>query len=122
MTPPAHAIASSPLQSLRQAGVQPRSALKTRPKPKQFSAPSRAPETEASTVFDLLYDEYLPFRLYADYMLGISIVDLAKQFTLSEHWIAERIEAVRLCFGKQVRVKLFKAQAQGINTIVKTAN
>jgi hypothetical protein len=64
------------------------------------------PHTHPDTVFDLLYDEYLPFRLYADYMLGVPIAELAKQFRLSENWVAERIEAVRLCIGKQLRVNL----------------
>jgi len=59
-----------------------------------------------STVFDLLYDEYFPFRLYADYMLGRSPAELAVDFGLSENWITERIEAVRLCIEKQVRLNL----------------
>jgi hypothetical protein len=59
-----------------------------------------------TTVFDLLYDEYFPFRLYADYMLGRSPRELAEDFGLSENWVAERIEAVRLCVEKQVRLNL----------------
>ncbi len=59
-----------------------------------------------STVFDLLYDEYFPFRLYADYMLGRTQTELAADFGLSENWIAERVEAVRLCIEKQVRLNL----------------
>ena len=59
-----------------------------------------------NTVFDLLYDEYFPFRLYADYMLGRSPSELAADFGLSETWIAERVEAVRLCVEKQVRLNL----------------
>ncbi|HEY1213600.1 MAG TPA: hypothetical protein VGE93_08210 [Bryobacteraceae bacterium] len=62
-----------------------------------------------TTVFDLLYDEYFPFRLYADYMLGRSAKELAVEFSLSENWIAERIEAVRLCVEKQVRLNLVTA-------------
>lgn len=58
------------------------------------------------TVFDLLYDQYLPFRLYAGFMLGSSVSDLAKQFSLSEDWVKERIEAMRLCVEKQVRLNL----------------
>jgi hypothetical protein len=58
------------------------------------------------TVFDILYGEYLPFRLYADYMLGKSAAELAAQFALSEHWVAERIEAMRLCLGTQLRINL----------------
>jgi hypothetical protein len=59
-----------------------------------------------NTVFDLLYDEYFPFRLYADYMLGRTQSELAAEFGLSETWIAERVEAVRLCIEKQVRLNL----------------
>lgn len=59
-----------------------------------------------NTVFDLLYDEYFPFRLYADYMLGRTQAELATDFGLSENWIAERVEAVRLCIEKQVRLNL----------------
>ncbi len=59
-----------------------------------------------STVFDLLYDEYFPFRLYADYMLGRTASELAEDFGISENWISERVEAVRLCIEKQVRLNL----------------
>lgn len=59
-----------------------------------------------NTVFDLLYDEYFPFRLYADYMLGRTPTELAAEFGMSETWIAERVEAVRLCIEKQVRLNL----------------
>ena len=63
-------------------------------------------QAQAETVFDRLYDQYLPFRLYADYMSGSSPRDLALHFGLAEHWVAERIEAVRLCIHKQVRLNL----------------
>ena len=59
-----------------------------------------------NTVFDLLYDEYFPFRLYADYMLGRTPAELAADFGLSETWVTERVEAVRLCIEKQVRLNL----------------
>src|SRR5437660_7330666 len=67
-------------------------------------------QKQPKTVFDLLYDQYLPFRLYADFMLGSSTSELAKRFGLSEHWVSERIQAVRWCVEKQVRVNLL-AQA-----------
>jgi hypothetical protein len=66
----------------------------------------------SSTVFDRLYDEYLPFRLYADHMLGASAAQLARQFALSEHWVVERIEAIRLCIGRQVRLNLLEPLEQ----------
>ncbi|HYZ71901.1 MAG TPA: hypothetical protein VE641_02405, partial [Chthoniobacterales bacterium] len=62
---------------------------------------------EPGTIFDLLFDRYLPFRLYAEFMLGTSIQDLSERFTLSEQWIEERIEALRLCLRMQVRLHLF---------------
>jgi hypothetical protein len=73
-------------------------------------AVNSAPVADAPspTVFDRLYDEYLPFRLYADHMLGASAAELAQQFALSEHWVAERIEAIRLCIGRQVRLNLLE--------------
>lgn len=61
----------------------------------------------SETVFDLLYEEYLPFRVYAEFMLGSSVTALAKEFSLSEQWVAEHIEAMRLCLGKQVRLNFF---------------
>jgi hypothetical protein len=67
------------------------------------SGPAQA---QPDTVFDLLYREYLPFRLYADYMLGSSQAELALHFGLPEQWVVERLEAVRLCFQKQVRLNL----------------
>ena len=39
-------------------------------------------------------------------MLGAPVAALASEFGLSEHWVRERIEAVRLC-GKQIRLNLF---------------
>lgn len=63
------------------------------------------------TVFDLLYDQYLPFRLYADFMLGSSTAALADEFALSEDWVIERIKAIRWCIEKQVRVNLLDQQS-----------
>jgi hypothetical protein len=60
----------------------------------------------AETVFDLLYDEYLPFRLYTEFMLGASAPELAGRYSVSELWVMERIEALRLCMTKQVRLNL----------------
>lgn len=70
-----------------------------------------ATSVSSGTVFDLLYNTYLPFRLYTDYMLGSSAAELARQFALPEHWVSERIEAVRLC-GKQVRLNLLDSASQ----------
>jgi len=70
------------------------------------NAGGKKASSSSSTVFDVLYDEYLPFRLYADYMLGTSEAKLARKFALPEHWIRERIEAMRLCIEKQIRLNL----------------
>jgi hypothetical protein len=63
-------------------------------------------QREARTVFDLLYDQHLPFRLYTDFMLGSSIAELAERFALSRERVCERVEAMRLCLEKQVRLNL----------------
>jgi hypothetical protein len=82
-----------------------------------FSVPAgHLDPLRSATVFDRLYDEYLPFRLYADYMLGKTPAVLAKQFGLSEQWVSERIEAIRLCLGKQVRLNLL-----GVDPLVRQA-
>jgi len=91
--------------SLRSQTARP---VPSNPRPKAKKA-SGSPQ---GTVFDLLYHEYLPFRLYADYMLGVPMADLATRFGLSEHWVAERIEAVRLCLGRQVRLNLLASAPQ----------
>ena len=53
-----------------------------------------------------LFDEYLPFRLYADHKGGSTVNELAKEFSLPASWVAERIEAARLCIEMQVRLEL----------------
>ena len=60
----------------------------------------------AADAISNLYDEYLPFRLYADYKQGATIEELSASFSLPAHWVAERIEAARLCIEKQVRLDL----------------
>ena len=59
----------------------------------------------AESLLDLLFDEYLPFRLYADHKNGKSLKDLAAEFLLPAPWIEERIEAARLCIEKQIRLE-----------------
>jgi len=83
-----------------------RSATRFGPGARQVAPCSGPTHTLPDTVFDLLYREYLPFRLYADYMLGSSQAELALHFGLPEQWVTERLEAVRLCFQKQVRLNL----------------
>jgi hypothetical protein len=47
----------------------------------------------------------LPFRLYAEHAQGISTEGLAERYAYSPTWVAERIEAARLCLERQVRVE-----------------
>ena len=95
--------------------------IPSRPGPKVSSQtrnitfPCDSARLSSGTVFDLLYSSYLPFRLYADYMLGSSPAELATQFGLPEDWVTERIEAVRLC-GKQVRLNLLDSAPRS-NTV-----
>ena len=58
------------------------------------------------TLANLLYDNYLPFRLYAEHKNGATPAQLAAAFAVSVHWVEERIEAARLCIEKQVRLEL----------------
>ena len=55
------------------------------------------------TAINRLYDEYLPFRLYADHKMGATAQELADEFGLPARWVEERIEAARLCLEMQVR-------------------
>ncbi len=54
----------------------------------------------------VLYDEYLPFRLYADFKSGSTADQIAAEYGLAPTWVEERIEAARLCIEKQVRLEL----------------
>jgi hypothetical protein len=58
------------------------------------------------SLFSVLYDDYLPFRLYAEHKRGATPAQLAAAFALSVPWIEERLEAVRLCLEKQIRVEV----------------
>jgi hypothetical protein len=60
----------------------------------------------ADDLWSLLYDEYLPFRLYSDNKQGISVNQLAGSLGLPALWIEERIEAARRCIEQQERIKL----------------
>lgn len=60
----------------------------------------------ADAVLNALYEQHLPFRLYADHKQGLTLTELACLSGKSEYWVAERIEAMRLCLEKQVRLDL----------------
>ena len=59
----------------------------------------------ADDLWSLLYDEYLPFRLYAENKNGAPIQQLAKTLGLTPAWIEERIEAARVCIEQQGRIR-----------------
>ena len=48
----------------------------------------------------------LGFLIYREYQNGASVEDLAAALHAPTPWIEERIEAVRLCLEKQVRIEL----------------
>jgi hypothetical protein len=56
--------------------------------------------------FALLTQSSLPLTLYACYLSGDSVQELAERYHLSPHWVQERIEAVRLALNMQVRLKI----------------
>ena len=53
-----------------------------------------------------LYEQSIAFRLYADHASGIRVPELSMLCSRSEQWVSERIEAIRLCLEKQVRIDL----------------
>ena len=57
-------------------------------------------------VLNALYEQHLPFRLYADHKQGLTIEELACLSNKSVYWVQERIEAMRLCLEKQIRLDL----------------
>jgi hypothetical protein len=64
----------------------------------------------ADSALNRLYDQSFTFRFYADYKHGLSVSELALLSSRSERWITERIEAMRLCLEKQVRVEILDAE------------
>jgi hypothetical protein len=60
----------------------------------------------ADAVLNALYEQHLPFRLYADHKHGMTVEELAYLSNKSVYWVQERIEAMRLCLEKQIRFDL----------------
>jgi hypothetical protein len=64
----------------------------------------------------------LGFLMYREYEDGASIAELSAALHAPAEWIEERIEAVRLCLEKQIRVelrpvpRLRRARASGFST------
>ena len=44
--------------------------------------------------------------IYREYQWGATVEELAQTFNVPEAWIRQRIEAVRLCLERQVRIEL----------------
>jgi hypothetical protein len=55
--------------------------------------------------YEILFDRYFPFRLYAEHARGKTTQELAAEYNVSAGWVEERIEAARLCIEKQVRIE-----------------
>lgn len=53
-----------------------------------------------------LYEQSVSFRLYADHAFGLSLLELSRLSGRSEQWVSERIESMRLCLQRQVRVEV----------------
>lgn len=60
----------------------------------------------ADDLWGLLYDEYLPFRLYTEHKNGVSVQQLATVLGLKPAWIEERIEAARVCIEQDGRLSI----------------
>lgn len=56
--------------------------------------------------YELLYETYFPFRLYADFKRGATVQSLASEYLMPVPWIEERIEAARVCIEKQVAIEV----------------
>lgn len=63
----------------------------------------------ADDIWNLLYDEYLPFRLHAEFRQGTSIEDLVHRTGMPAHWIRERIAAAEDCIesGQKLAAPFF---------------
>ena len=48
----------------------------------------------------------LGFVIYREYQEGASVEELSAALHLPSSWVEERIEAVRMCLERQVRVEL----------------
>lgn len=56
--------------------------------------------------------QILSLLIYREYQRGATVEELAAAFDAPVHWIEERIEAVRLCFEKQVRVQIVRERVR----------
>jgi hypothetical protein len=71
----------------------------------------------ADAILNAPYEQHLPFRLYADHQYGLTVEELACLSNKPVLWVEERIEAMRLCLEKQIRLDLtfgFPASADAI--------
>lgn len=58
-----------------------------------------------------LCNRSVAFALYADYLGGMTVSDLAQEAGRREEWVLERINSARLCLEKQVRIVIYSAAA-----------
>ena len=72
--------------------------------------PSYMAQAYIAQTYELFYDSYLPFRLYADFRHGLTPEELGHEYCMPVRWIEERVEAARLCLEKQVRIELVAEQ------------
>jgi hypothetical protein len=63
--------------------------------------------------YELLYDSYFPFRLYADRQRGATLQQLAHEYLMPVPWIEERIESVRLCLENQIIIQCESSPENG---------
>jgi hypothetical protein len=71
----------------------------------------------ADEVLNALYEQHLPFRLYADHKHGLTVEELACLSNKPVYWVEERIEAMRLCLEKQIRFDLTSGLATATDAI-----
>jgi hypothetical protein len=67
---------------------------------------------EVGKALRLLCNRSTSFSLYADYLAGMSISELASESSRSEEWVRERIESARLCLERQVRIEATQAPVE----------
>jgi hypothetical protein len=67
---------------------------------------------EVDKALNLLCTQSTMLSLYADYLAGVSVSELAAESSRSEEWVRERIESARLCLERQVRIEITQASLE----------
>lgn len=70
----------------------------------------------ADELWTLLYDEYLPFSLYADYKNGVSFEHLSQRVGLPIEWVEERVLAAESCInsGRKLALPAFDRRSNDL--------